>query len=107
MGDESIVTGIQKQSSAVGEQSTVMMMGDEFTDEPRPVREVGKEGSESSELSSSPLGSLQSLCSIQDSEKNKMIPYVPPLEEVKVFQFENTLSEMDHRNFNLIYESLL
>ena len=24
-----------------------------------------------------------------------------------MLQFENTLSEMDHRNFNLIYESLL
>ena len=36
-----------------------------------------------------------------------MIPYVPPLGEVKVLQFEDTLSEMDHRNFNLIYELLL
>ena len=36
-----------------------------------------------------------------------MIPYVPPSEEVKVLQFEDTLSEMDHRNLNLIYESLL
>ena len=36
-----------------------------------------------------------------------MIPYVPPSEEVIVLQFEDTLSEVDHRNFNLIYESLL
>ena len=36
-----------------------------------------------------------------------MISYVPPLEEVKVLQFEDTLSEEDCRNFNLIYESLL
>ena len=36
-----------------------------------------------------------------------MIPYVPPSEEVKVLQFEDTLSEVDCRNFNLIYESLL
>ena len=36
-----------------------------------------------------------------------MIPYVPPSEEVKVLQFEDTLSEMDCRNFNLLYESLL
>ena len=36
-----------------------------------------------------------------------MIPYVPPSEEIRVLQFEDTLSEMDHRNFNLIYESLL
>ena len=32
---------------------------------------------------------------------------VPPSEEVKVLQFEDTLSEMHCRNFNLIYESLL
>ena len=36
-----------------------------------------------------------------------MIPYVPPLEEVKMLQFKDTLSEMDCKNFNLIYESLL
>ena len=36
-----------------------------------------------------------------------MIPYVPPLKETRVLQFEDTLSEMDHRSFNLIYESLL
>ena len=36
-----------------------------------------------------------------------MISYVPTLEEVKLLQFEDTLSEMDCRNFNLIYESLL
>ena len=36
-----------------------------------------------------------------------MILYVPPLEEVKVLWFEGTLSEEDHRNFNLVYASLL
>ena len=109
MRDEGKVVGIQEQSSPVGEQSTVMMTGDgdEFTYWPRPVREVGKEGLEPSELSSSLLGSFQSLHNSQGSEKNKMIPYVPPLEEVKVLQFEDTLSEMDCRNYNLIYESLL
>ena len=29
------------------------------------------------------------------------------MEEVKVLKFEDTLSEEDHRNFNVIYESLL
>ena len=84
-----------------------MMTGDELTDGSRPVRGVGKQGSEPSELSSSPLGSFQSLHSSKGSEKDNMISYVPPLEEVKVLQFEDTLSEMDCRNFNLIYESLL
>ena len=36
-----------------------------------------------------------------------MIPYVPPSEKIRVLQFEDTLSEMGHRTFNLIYESLL
>ena len=36
-----------------------------------------------------------------------MIPYVTPLKEMKVLLFEDTLSEEDLRNFNIIYESLL
>ena len=56
---------------------------------------------------SSPLGSFQLLHSSQSSEKDKTIPYVPPLEEVRVLQFENRLSKIDCKNFNLIYESLL
>ena len=70
-------------------------------------REIRKEGLGFSELGSSPLGSFQSLHSSQGSERDKMIPYLPPLEEVKVLQFEDTLSEENCRNFNLIYESLL
>ena len=35
-----------------------------------------------------------------------MTSYVPPLDEVKVLQFEGILSEEDHRNFNLIYTFL-
>ena len=37
----------------------------------------------------------------------KMRPFVPPSEEIRVLQFEDTLSEMDCRNFNLICELLL
>ena len=36
-----------------------------------------------------------------------MIPYVAPLKEMRDLWFEDTLSEGDHRNFNVIYESLL
>ena len=63
---------------------------------------MGKEGSGLSGLGSSPLGSFQSLQSSQRSESDKIIPYVPPLEEVKKLWFEDTLSEKDHKNFNLI-----
>ena len=71
-----------------------------------PDGKVGKEGSGFSELGSSPFGSFQLLLSSLVSERDKMIPYVPPSEEVKVLQFEDTLSEGDHRNFNIIYKSL-
>ena len=83
------------------------MTGEEFTNGSMPDRDIGKGRSGLSELSSSLLGSFQLLHSNQGSEKDKMIPYVPPSEEVKMLQFEDTLSEMDCRNFNLIYESLL
>ena len=36
-----------------------------------------------------------------------MIPFVPPLGLVRILQFEDTLLEEDHKNFDLIYESLL
>ena len=89
-------------------QSTVMMTGDEFTDGSIPVREIRENGlGPMKDPISSPLGSFQSLHRSQSSEKDKMIPYVSPLEEIGVLQFEKTLSETDCRNFNLIYESLL
>ena len=60
-----------------------------------------------SELGSSPLGNFQSPDSSESSQRDKMIPYVSPLEKVRVLQFEDTLSEEDCKNFDLIYESLL
>ena len=70
-------------------------------------KEKGEKELSLSELGSSPIGSFQLLQSSQSSEGNKMIPYVPPLDEVRILWFEDTLSEEDHKNFNLIYESLL
>ena len=58
MGDEREVTGIQNQSSPVGEQLTVIMTDEEFAREAMPDREVGKEESGLSEICSSPLGSF-------------------------------------------------
>ena len=96
----------QEKSNLSREQSTVIMTDEEFVKVATPDREMGKEGSGLSELGSSPLGSFQVLQSSKSSESDKMIPYVPPLGEVKILQFEDTLSE-DHKNVNLIYESLL
>ena len=87
-----------KWVSEVGEDETVSM-------EESPVI-----GSQEDPISS-PVGSFQSLCSSQSSEEGmkgtKMVPYVPPLKETGVIQFEDTLLEVDCRSFNLIYESLL
>ena len=52
-------------------------------------------------------GSFPSLSSSQSKGDNKMIPYVSPIGKVRVLKFEDTLSEEDHRDFNLIYKSLL
>ena len=99
--------GVGKRIVLWGKQSPVIRTGKELVRVVTPEKEIGKEGLGLSELSSPPLGSFQSLQSSQSCEEDKMISYVPPLEEVKVLQFEDTLSEEDRRNFNLIYESLL
>ena len=104
MSEEREDKGNQEKSSPMEKQA---MTGKESIRGSMPDREVGKEGSEFSELGNSLLGSFQSLHSSQGSERDKMIPYVPPCEEVKVLQSEDTLSKEDHRNFSLIYESLL
>ena len=92
--------------------STVMMTGNDLPGRSKSVSEVGEnEMIPMEDPISSPLGSFQSLHSSQSSEERmkgtKMIPYVPPSKEIRVLQFEDTLSEMDCRSFNLIYESLL
>ena len=66
------------------EQSTVTMTDEETVRITTPDREIGKEGSGLSEFGSSPLGSFQLIPSSQSSEIDKMIPYVPPLGEVKI-----------------------
>ena len=96
MRDEEEVIGTQGQSSPIMNHSTVMMTGDEFTDGSVPVREVrDKEQGPMEDPISSLLGSFPSPHSSQSNEKDKMIPYVPLSEEVRVLQFEDTLSETD------------
>ena len=107
MNEEREDKGSQEKSSPLGNCSTVIMTGEKAMMKSTPDKEIEKEVSGLSDLGSSPLGSFQSLPSSQGSEKDKMISYVPPMEEVKVLKFEDTLSEVDCRNFNIIYESLL
>ena len=94
----------QEKNNPSREQLTVIMTGEELV----KVTTLDKEeGVGLSELGSSPLGSFQSLNSSQSSERDTMISYVPPMGEIKVLQFEDTLAEEDCRNFNLIYKPLL
>ena len=53
------------------------------------------------------MGSFQPLQSSQSSEEDKIILNIPPVGGMRVLRFEDTLLEEDHRNFDLIYESLL
>ena len=62
-----------------------MMTGDDFSGASKPVSEVGEnETIPMEDPISSPLGSFQSLHSRQSSKREKMIPYVPPSEEIRV-----------------------
>ena len=74
----------QEKNNLSREQSTVIMTDELFVKATTPDGEMGKEGSGLSELGSSPLGNFQSIQSSQSSEIDKMIPYVPPLGEVKI-----------------------
>ena len=96
-----------EKGSLLQNHITVMMTGKEITGVMTPSQEKGEKELSLSDLGSSPLGSFQLLQSSQSSEEDKIIPYVPPSGEVRILQFEDILSEEDHKNFNLIYASLL
>ena len=55
----------------------------------------------------SPMGSFLSLNSEQSSEREGNDPIVSITSKVKILKFEDTLSEESHRQFEIIYVSLL
>ena len=75
-----------------------------------PVEESPVIGSQEDPISF-PVRHFQSLYSSQCSEEGikgrKMITYISSFKETGVIQFEDNLSEDDHKCFNLIYELLL
>ena len=73
-----------EMGSLIEKQTTVMMTGEEIVRVVTPSKGKGEEKLGLSELGSSPLGSFQSPDSSQSSEKDRMIPYVSPLEKVRV-----------------------
>ena len=68
---------------------------------------ISGEDSQSPDNLKSPMGSFLSLNSEQKSEGEENDPSVPMTSRVKILRFEDTLSEEDHRQFKIIYESLL
>ena len=55
----------------------------------------------------SPMGSFLSLNSEQSSEREEDDSIAPTTNGVKILKFEDTLAEKSHRQFEIIYESLL
>ena len=66
-----------------------------------------REDSQSPNNLKSPMGSFLSLSSEQSSEGEGNDPIVPMTSRVKILKFEDTLSKENHRQFKIIYESLL
>ena len=103
---------MNKEKSEMGEtgfltcQMTVLMTENKISTISTPSKGENKELN-LSELGSSPTGSFQSLQSSQSSEGGSGTSIVPLVGGTRVLKFKDTLSEDDHRNFKLIYESLL
>ena len=73
-----------EMGSLIEKQTTVMMTGEEIVRVVTSSKGKKEEGLGLSELGSLPLGSFQSPDSSQSSKKDRMIPYVSPLEKVRV-----------------------
>ena len=103
---------MNKEKSVMGEsgflacQLTVMMTEDKISTMSIPSKVENKE-LKLSKLGSSPTGSFQSLQSSQSSEGSSSTSIILLVGGTRVLKFEDTLSGDDHRNFKLIYESLL
>ena len=68
---------------------------------------IPRKDSQSPNTLKSPMGSLLSLNSEQSSEGEGNDPIVSKTSRVKILKFEDTLSEENCRQFEIIYESLL
>ena len=68
---------------------------------------IPREDSQSPDNLKSLTGSFLCLSSEQNSDGEENDPIVPTTSRVKTLRFEDTLSEKDHRQLIIIYESLL
>ena len=68
---------------------------------------IPRKDSQSPNNLKSPTGCFLSLNSEQSSEGEGNDPIVPMTNRDKILKFEDTLSKENHRQFEIIYESLL
>ena len=68
---------------------------------------IFRQGSQLSNNLESPMTSFLSLNSKQSSERRKMNPTPSMINGVKILKFKDTLTDEDHRQFEIMYESLL
>ena len=105
---EGCVTNNHHHEGLVGSHDTGKELPEGFREgAPIPVEESPMTESQE-DLVSSHMESYQSLPSSQSSEEGireaKMIPYVSPPKTTETIHFEDTLSDENHCQFNLIYE---
>ena len=68
---------------------------------------IFRQDSQFSDNLESPMGSFLSLNSEQSSEREEGESITSTTDRVKILKFEDTLTDEDHRQFEIIYESLL
>ena len=104
-----------KEQRMIGENTLVrkinpVMMTDITTIEGNNLEsEVPKfrQDSQLSDKLESPMGSFLFLNSEQSNEREEGESITSTTDQVKILKFENTLTDEDHRQFEIIYESLL
>ena len=68
---------------------------------------IFRQDSQLSDNLESPMGSFLSLNSEQSSEREEGESITSTTDRVKILKFEDTLTDEDHRQFEIMYESLL
>ena len=68
---------------------------------------IFRQDSQLSDNLGSPMGSFLSLSSEQSNEKEEGESITSITDQVKILKFEDTLTDEDHRQFEIIYKSLL
>ena len=104
-----------REQKIIGEDTLVrkinlVMMTDKMTTEDNDLESgvpIFRQDSQLSDNLESPMGSFLSLNSEQSSEREEGESITSRIDRVKILKFEDTLSDMDHRQFEIMYESLL